>query len=314
MKTKVDDLGVCGIIVEDWDITKEFKPKTITTDYSTWIGYISRRPVPANTPITDTYYWKPIFRLEQQVSVDYNAFKKTIETLVYSFIHTSESGVAFTNEFGDNEDIGINQKALTEAINNIWAKIDEITGKDQDAIEMTVTPEYYIGEDGCTVNYSATSTGLSGIFEHIEFLVNGVKIDEANNVEELSGSTHINGTSVITCNAKIMGKVKIVEKTITNYSSFYLGAGTQYSDIMNVEHVINFDGSVSGRYDVTCAQGDHIYIVMDSGFRSSFSRADMNGFEIPFNETTETVDDKEYVVLESINAYAAGTYEININA
>jgi hypothetical protein len=83
---------------------------------------------------------------------------------------------------------------------------------------------------------------------------------------------------------------------------------------MDVEHIINFDGTVSGRYNVTCAQGDHIYIVMDSGFRSSFSRADMNGFEIPFNETTETVDDKEYVVLESVNTYMAGTYEININA
>ena len=227
---------------------------------------------------------------------------------------TDPHGAAISNNFGDNPLIGISQKTITEAFNTVWDKIDEITGGDANSIDMTVTPEYYIGEDGCTVNYSATSTGLSGIFEHIEFLVNGVKVDEADNVEELSGSTQINGTSVITCNAKIMGKMKTVEKTITNYSSFYLGAGTQYSDIMDVEHVINFDGTVSGRYNVTCAQGDHIYIVMDSGFRSSFSRADMNGFEIPFNESTETVDDKEYVVLESANTYMAGTYEININA
>ena len=227
---------------------------------------------------------------------------------------TDPHGAAISNNFGDNPLIGISQKTITEAFNTVWDKIDEITGGDANSIDMTVTPEYYIGEDGCTVNYSATSTGLSGIFEHIEFLVNGVKIDEADNVEELSGSTQINGTSVITCNAKVMGKVRTVEKTINNYSSFYLGAGTQYSDIMDVEHVINFDGTVSGRYNVTCAQGDHIYIVMDSGFRSSFSRADMNGFEIPFTETTETVDDKEYVVLESVNTYMAGTYEININA
>ena len=227
---------------------------------------------------------------------------------------TDPHGATISNNFGDNPLIGISQKTITEAFNTVWDKIDEITGGDANSIDMTVTPEYYIGEDGCTVNYSATSTGLSGIFEHIEFLVNGVKVDEADNVEELSGSTQINGTSVITCNAKIMGKMKTVEKTITNYSSFYLGAGTQYSDIMDVEHVINFDGTVSGRYNVTCAQGDHIYIVMDSGFRSSFSRADMNGFEIPFTETTETVDDKEYVVLESVNTYMAGTYEININA
>ena len=247
-------------------------------------------------------------KAREEVTPDLNDLQNQIDSL------TDPHGAAISNNFGDNPLIGISQKTITEAFNTVWDKIDEITGKDQDAIEMTVTPEYYIGEDGCTVNYSATSTGLSGIFEHIEFLVNGVKIDEADNVEELSGSTHINGTSVITCNAKVMGKVRTVEKTINNYSSFYLGAGTQYSDIMDVEHVINFDGTVSGRDDVTCAQGDRIYIVMDSGFRSSFSRADMNGFEIPFNESTETVDNKEYVVLESVNTYMAGTYEININA
>ena len=247
-------------------------------------------------------------KAREEVTPDLNDLQNQINSL------TDPHGAAISNNFGDNPLIGISQKTITEAFNTVWDKIDEITGGDANSIDMTVTPEYYIGEDGCTVNYSATSTGLSGIFEHIEFLVNGVKVDEADNVEELSGSTQINGTSVITCNAKVMGKVRTVEKTIHNYSSFYLGAGTQYSDIMNVEHVINFDGTVSGRYNVTCAQGDHIYIVMDSGFRSSFSRADMNGFEIPFTETTETVDDKEYVVLESVNTYMAGTYEININA
>lgn len=314
MQLNIDDLGVCGIIVDDWDITKEFKPKTITTDYTSWICYISRRPVPANTPITDTYYWKPICRLEQNVSFDYNAFKKTIETLVYSFIHTSESGVAFTNEFGDNEDIGINQKTLTEAFNKVWAKIDELSGEVSNDLEMTVTPEYYIGEDGCNIHFSANSEGLSGIFEHIKFLADDVVVAEADNVATFEGSTTINDTTVIRCEAQVMGELHIKEQTVRHFSSFYLGAGTQYSDVMDVEHLINIDGGVGGRYEITCEEGDHIYIVMGEAFRPSFERADMNGFEIPFNESTETVDDKVYVVLESVNTYVAGTYEININA
>ena len=34
MITEKDDLGVVGVVVEDWDIERAFKPKTITTDYS----------------------------------------------------------------------------------------------------------------------------------------------------------------------------------------------------------------------------------------------------------------------------------------
>ena len=41
MILNIDDLGVVGIVVDDWDIAKEFKPKTITTDYSSWITYNS---------------------------------------------------------------------------------------------------------------------------------------------------------------------------------------------------------------------------------------------------------------------------------
>ena len=74
MKLEIDDLGVCGVVVEDWAIEKSFKPKTITTDYSSWIAYISRRAVPANTPITDNYYWKPLTRLQTQLLFDYNEF------------------------------------------------------------------------------------------------------------------------------------------------------------------------------------------------------------------------------------------------
>ena len=227
---------------------------------------------------------------------------------------TDPHGAAISNEFGNDPLIGISQKTLTEAFNKVWAKIDELSGEVSNDLEMTVTPEYYIGEDGCNAHFSANSEGLSGIFEHIKFLADGVIVAEADNVATFEGSTTINDTTVIRCEAQVMGELHIKEQTVRHFSSFYLGAGTQYSDVMDVEHLINIDGGVGGRYEVTCEEGDHIYIVMGEAFRPSFERADMNGFEIPFNESTETVDGKVYVVLESVNTYVAGTYEININA
>ena len=319
MKSQMDDLGVCGIIVEDWDITKSFKPKTITTDYSSWITYISRRAVPANTPITDVYYWKPITRIKRDIVVDYNEFKDEInkgfddlKRLVDTFLKTS-GGTALDNKFGDNEDITVNQKVITNAINKIWTKLEDITGEPYSGITMTVTPDYFISEEGCTVHVTAKTTEANGTFEKIQFFVNGTLVVEDEDKDYFETDIEITETSVLKCVAKVMGVEYTKEKLITNYNSFWLGAGSTYEDIMNVEHIIPITNGMRGSYNVTCADSDNIFIVMSKGLRPGFIRADMNSFEIPFDETTVTINNEEYSVFTSRNAYEAGTYNIDIN-
>lgn len=288
-------------------------------------GWVWRWDPDAHTYVkTDCRINKPVKRGEDDIAdgaittpklADFAVTEQKLDPDVVNQIHSAgEHGYALSNEFGNDPLIGISQKTLTEAFNKVWAKIDELSGEVSNDLEMTVTPEYYIGEDGCNVHFNANSEGLSGIFEHIKFLADGVVVAEADNVATFEGSTTINDTTVIRCEAQVMGELHTKEKTVRHFSSFYLGAGTQYSDVMDVEHLINIDGGVGGRYEVTCEEGDRIYIVMGEAFRPSFERADMNGFEIPFNESTETVDGKVYVVFESVNTYTAGTYEININA
>ena len=62
MKLQIDELGFVGINVEDWDINRSYRKPTITTDYNTWITYITRKNVPAGIPLTDNEYWKPILK------------------------------------------------------------------------------------------------------------------------------------------------------------------------------------------------------------------------------------------------------------
>ena len=78
MKLQIDDLGFVSINVEDWDINLPFPRLTLTTDYSTWITYISRKAVPAGTPITDITYWKPIGRLTKDLVFNYDKFKQEV--------------------------------------------------------------------------------------------------------------------------------------------------------------------------------------------------------------------------------------------
>ena len=123
MHNQVDDLGNVGIIIEDWNVKLPFKKNTLTTDYSTWITYISRRDVPANTPITDIRYWKPIARLNRDLVIDYQDFKNGINakvqdlasiigdfkrqiddmnTQMQSFLAVASGGEAFSNLYGNS--------------------------------------------------------------------------------------------------------------------------------------------------------------------------------------------------------------------
>jgi len=321
MKNQIDDLGVVGVVVEDWDISREYKAKTITTDYSTWIAYISRKNVPAYTPITDIEYWKPLTRLQTELALDYNNFKEyilaqfgTLDKEVKSFLHTTEPGTALSDSFGMDEMIGINQKAITDAINKIWQKLELLSGETYQGIVMTVTPTYFIGEDGCRVHITARTTEANGIFEEIALYANGMLLVKDSNKDYLEFDTFIDETTVIKCDAQIMGVPYTRQETIVHYNSFWLGVGSTYEDVMTVEHVIPITNGMRGAYDVTVEKdGDYIIIIVGDNLKEGFIRADMNGMEIPMTESTVMVEDNSYTVFRSVNGFMAGTYNIDIN-
>lgn len=236
--------------------------------------------------------------------------QREIESLVEE---VREMKIGLSNSFGDGETVGINQKVLTQSFNRIWSKLEDITGELCSGITMTVTPDYFISEEGCTVHVTAKTIETTGTFEKIQFFVNGTLVVEEENKDYFETDIEITETSVLKCVAKVMGVEYTREKLITHYNSFWLGAGTTYEDIMNVEHVVPITNGMRGAYNITCADSDNIFIVMSKGLRPGFIRADMNSFEIPFDETTVTINDEEYSVFTSNNTYKAGTYNIDIN-
>ena len=224
------------------------------------------------------------------------------------------SGVPISTEFGDSDLLVISQRAMTEAINKIWGKLEEITGESLKGFSLIVTPEYYIGEDGCTVHISASSAETAGRFEKIQFFINNMLVTEAEDVESLEYTTEVYETCEVKCIAKILGIEYTETKMLTHYSSFFLGASTSYTNIMNVAHVIPINDHMRGNYDIPFNDGDYLYVVVGKSLRDGFARADMNGVEIQFNETEITQDGKQYVVFTSKNTFQRGTYNIDINS
>lgn len=220
------------------------------------------------------------------------------------------SGLALSNKFGDDPHIGISQKTLTAAINDIWYKLEEITGETLVGINLTVTPEYYIGEEGCDVNIAAETVTENGIIEYIKVFVNDELVAEGEDEHEFEFDVHISDTSEIKCLAQVLGVVYERKVTITHYTPFWVGAGSTYSSVMTMANIRN----IGGNYNITFTAGQNLIIVIENIIRDRFVRADMNGVEIQFTETTQTISGKTYKVLTSENTYQAGTYNIDINS
>lgn len=318
MKLQIDDLGNVGITVVDWDASKAYKGRVITTDYNSWIAYISRKEVPAGVELTDNEYWKPLMRVPSELAFNYNEFKEemlkrfdSLYHVVQSFLESS-GGTSLDNKFGDNEYVGVNQKVITDAINKLWEKIEDMNGEHLTGIRMTVTPEYFISELGADVTINANTVTVNGVFEHIAFYANDVLITEEDNVDYLSYNYHISDTTVIKCVATIRGITYEQEKTIVKYNELFIGAGTSYEDVMDEYHTVSIKNGIRNNVDVTCEEEDNIFVVVGKNL-SGYIRIDMNGFEIPTTKENVTIDGTEYEVYTSVNQYHEGTYNIDIN-
>ena len=241
-------------------------------------------------------------------------YKKITDDLLQMMRTLEIGGLALRQEFGTETMFGVSQKVLTDAFNKLWEKLEDITGEVYQGISMVVTPTYFISENSCTVHIKASTVEANGIFESIAFYGNGQLIRKYENTDYIEFDTELTETTVIRCVAKIMGVEYTREQIVTHYNSFWLGAGATYADIMDVEHVIPITNGMRGNHDVEVAEGDHIIVIVGESLSEGFTRADMNGVELPFVESTVTVDGVNYKVFTSVNTYAAGTYNIDINS
>ena len=210
--------------------------------------------------------------------------------------------------------VGSMLSMITKDINNIWEKLSEITGEAFNGLSFDVSPKYFISEEPVPVYISAACGDTKALFEHIAFYINGIQVYEAVGVDSVAFQTEISNTSEIKYVATVLGNEYTGAETVVHYNSYWLGAGQSYQDVMNNEHLIPVTRGMKGSYDIHFNQGDKLFIILGSALRDMFVRADMNGFESPLTEEAISVDDSNYSVLTSENAYVEGMYNIDINS
>lgn len=76
MQLYVDKLGKVSITIEEgyWDINKDYDKLVVVEREGTFGTFISRKPVPAGTELSNRTYWIPFSSLREDIILDYNAF------------------------------------------------------------------------------------------------------------------------------------------------------------------------------------------------------------------------------------------------
>lgn len=103
MRLQIDRLGKVAITIEKdyWNINKDYDKLVIVEIKDIFATYISRKPVPAGTVITDRNYWIPFSSLKESIVINYNEFKDKYDKQIQEINKTLLSNVLKIQELVD---------------------------------------------------------------------------------------------------------------------------------------------------------------------------------------------------------------------
>lgn len=306
MRTVIDKLGKVAVTVEKdyWSNKKVYDKLTIVEKSGVFGTYISRKAVPAGTPLSNREYWIPFSSLKENLITDYNAFIDRFNGLINS--HDT-------------------------ALNDIQRIINEIFSHLPNGITVECDTEYIRYNTTKRVKITATSVNESA--GDWEFLLNGEPI----RLTDFNGNTialerYIANSFegyIQNCEPNSVIEVNFTDRTLSSgnytYKGFwnisasypsYLGFSRQtYSSSILSLPVINTESSdITGRYVRTPnANG---YLVLGVPSHTIVEQIRINGFDVQYSKLEDiTLNDITYSVYKSTSLYLADvTYPIMINA
>lgn len=114
MRLQIEQLGKVSVTVEEnyWNINNDYDKLTIVEKEGIFGTYISRKPVPSGTELTNRKYWIPFSSLRENIVIDYNSFIDKYKTTLESY------GTTLTNH-----------DARIRIIENIKSVMDSLTNE-----------------------------------------------------------------------------------------------------------------------------------------------------------------------------------------
>jgi len=325
MRLSVDKLGKVAITVEEnyWSLEKDYDKLTIVEQEGVFGTFISRKPVPAGTVLTDRKYWIPFSSLKEEIVLQFNELVNELRDLevsvdekeaeIYKAIASIVAGgVALKQSFGDSEELGISQKVLTESRDNLQAQIDAIVSE-KATVSLTVSPNILIvGERTFTLTASTNTTAESIVIKHGSELIirgSGKTLSRSITVTQ-DTAADIPYTAEFTFAG---GNKRTATATVYFVNKLYVGSGAAYTDVIGDSYAQSARRSPAGTYQVT-VDNDAEYIFFVVPATMSINKATLSGFDFPLESPVNvTIEDVAYKSYRSSNTNDAGTYQIVIS-
>lgn len=288
MQLQIDKLGKVSITIEEsyWDINKDYDKLTVVEKEGTFGTYISRKPVPAGSLLTDRTYWIPFSSLKEDIVLDYTAFTaKYGKELIDVKDHISEidEQLEILNKLNanTNEAIATANKAIDVATTAINAAKDALS----EAEKIIDTNEKYTEK-------------LNGIGKPVT----------------INDNVHLGTSTTTEANVFVGENAKIGRNVIAEQNAF-VGQNAVVEENVNIGKNVNIMAETNiasktyitdrGLFVGTKTDDNHIIGRDNSG--NIFIGSDANGVNIRFNKD-------EYYPINISNSAGGTRIKINKNA
>lgn len=285
MQLQIDKLGKVSITVEEgyWDITKDYDKLTIVEKEGTFGTFISRKPVPAGTVLTDRKYWIPFSSLKEEIILNFNKWVSDYGALLGSQAETLN--------------------AIQEAINSIYSHLPQgvIFKGNIDSVRAGFESEIIL--EGKTTNEEDAKFVL---YKNNEEIYRQEEGNSFNISDTVNGDTEYKLVTIQN------GYKYISTWNVAIALPLYAGGGQTYQDAIGDDKIVKVSNDISGIYSIVIDKdGDYIFFVAPKGYLIKSIK--MNGLDVPIKSTKEVYLGTEYIIYQSDYQYKTGTYPIQIN-
>ena len=331
MQLQIDNLGKVAITVEEdyWSINKDYDKLTIVEQKNVFGTFISRKPVPAGTVLTDRRYWIRFSSLKEEMVLQFQALVNKVNNLEISVDEKEEEiykamasitagGLVLKQTFGDSEVIGISQKAITDKFSDIQTIINRISS-DTIGISLNISNKLIFDYKPYNINITVT-TNDTKIADNITLKLNGEVVATENDNNILSYNATIRGNSVtVEAIAVKDGFTYKVSDVITSVKPIYVGLEDDYTNVFQSlpedESALSYEQPIrttpEGTYVVKhntyySEPSGHINVFIPHTMMQPFLKICMNNFPIPMEKFDA---DDDYTVYVSLSEYPSGNNE-----
>lgn len=307
MRLSVDKLGKVAITVEEnyWSVEKDYDKLTIVEQEGVFGTFISRKPVPAGTVLTDRKYWIPFSSLKEEIVLQFNKIVNELrklevtvdekETEIYKAIASIVAGgIALKQNFGDSEEFGISQKVLTESRNNLQAQIDAIISE-KAIVSLNISPNtFVVGEQTFTLTANTNTTTENIVIKHgSDIIISGSGKTLSKSIAVTQGTA---ANIVYTAEFTFAGGSKRTAiATVYFVNRAYVGAGNTIEEVVveanavSARRSINPNGNNGTNYTVTITDDKpYVFFIIPASF-ADINHATMNGFAYNLTSVATTI-------------------------